>query len=228
MNPDFSRILTLLRKEKGISQKMAAQELGISQALLSHYEKGIRECGLAFVVRAADFYGVSCDYLLGRSPERNGAAINIEELADPSSAKELPNPKTLAVIYNKKLIFCSLNILFDLLGKCENKRLVQEISSFLSLSVYRIFRILFKINPQNKDEMFRIPASLANRQAAAAMLLDEANASAIAEGALPKELPPVESPEKLLITQQTLEIDHPADKSALLNLIKSCESELLS
>ena len=70
MNADFSRILTLLRKEKGISQKTAAQQLGVSQALLSHYEKGIRECGLDFLVRCADFYGVSCDYLLGRSQER--------------------------------------------------------------------------------------------------------------------------------------------------------------
>ena len=55
MNTDFPRILTLLRKERGISQKQAAAELGISQALLSHYEKGIRECGLDFVVRTADF-----------------------------------------------------------------------------------------------------------------------------------------------------------------------------
>ena len=69
MNADFPRVLTLLRKERGISQKQAAAELGVSQALLSHYEKGIRECGLDFLVRAADFYSVSCDYLLGRSPD---------------------------------------------------------------------------------------------------------------------------------------------------------------
>ena len=52
---EFSRLLTLLRKEKGISQKSAAQQLGVSQALLSHYENGIRECGLDFLVRAAYF-----------------------------------------------------------------------------------------------------------------------------------------------------------------------------
>ena len=68
MNNDFPRILTLLRKERGISQKQAAQDLGISQALLSHYEKGIRECGLDFIVRTADYYNVSCDYLLGKTP----------------------------------------------------------------------------------------------------------------------------------------------------------------
>ena len=40
MNSAFPRILTLLRKERGISQKEAASSLLVSQALLSHYEKG--------------------------------------------------------------------------------------------------------------------------------------------------------------------------------------------
>ena len=57
INNDFPRILTLLRKEQGFSQKKVAEDLGISQALLSHYEKGIRECGLNFVVKVADYYG---------------------------------------------------------------------------------------------------------------------------------------------------------------------------
>ena len=36
LNNDFPRILTLLRKERGLSQKKAAADPGISQALLSH------------------------------------------------------------------------------------------------------------------------------------------------------------------------------------------------
>ena len=51
MNSDFPRIITFLRKERGLSQKQVASDLGISQALLSHYEKGIRECGLDFLVK---------------------------------------------------------------------------------------------------------------------------------------------------------------------------------
>ena len=64
---EFSRIITLLRKERGITQKQAAQDLGVSQALLSHYEKGIRECGLDFVVHSiawaplADLHGQVID-----------------------------------------------------------------------------------------------------------------------------------------------------------------------
>ena len=141
MNSDFPRILTLLRKERGISQKEAAGSLNVSQALLSHYEKGIRECGLDFVVRTADFYGVSCDYLLGRSPERTGTTISIDEIPeDDALGKENSFKGSILPILNKKLIVNSLHIIFDLLGKINNKSLTGEVSSFLMLAVYQIGR----------------------------------------------------------------------------------------
>ena len=67
---DFGQMLSKLRKESGLNQKQAAKELGISQALLSHYEKGVREPKFEFVLRACEFYGVSADYLLGRVTEK--------------------------------------------------------------------------------------------------------------------------------------------------------------
>jgi transcriptional regulator with XRE-family HTH domain len=63
----FCDILAALRKNKGVSQRKAAAELHISQALLSHYENGAREPGLPFLCRACDYYGVTADYLLGRA-----------------------------------------------------------------------------------------------------------------------------------------------------------------
>ena len=93
MAMEFNRIITLLRKERGITQKQAAQELGISQAQLSHYEKGIRECGLEFVVQIADYYNVSCDYLLGRTPERTGATLTVNDI--PEAGNNLPEGKVL-------------------------------------------------------------------------------------------------------------------------------------
>ena len=62
--------LASLRKEKNISQKEAAYKLGVSQALLSHYENGIRECRLDFVAKACDYYDVTADYLLGITENR--------------------------------------------------------------------------------------------------------------------------------------------------------------
>ena len=66
----YSERLVELRTEKGLSQKTAAIELGISQALLSHYEKGIREFNLDFLCRIADYYDVTADYILGRTDSR--------------------------------------------------------------------------------------------------------------------------------------------------------------
>lgn len=68
----FSNRITALRKERGLSQKEVAMSLGVSQALLSHYEKGVRECGLEFVVRCAEYFGVTTDYLLGKDDSRYG------------------------------------------------------------------------------------------------------------------------------------------------------------
>jgi transcriptional regulator with XRE-family HTH domain len=85
----FSVIITELRKEKGVSQKEAARELNVSQALLSHYEKGIRECGLDFLCKAADYYGVTTDYLLGRSTSKFGFNDAFDISYDIEDDKEL-------------------------------------------------------------------------------------------------------------------------------------------
>jgi hypothetical protein len=70
MAETFPEILCRLRKERRLNQRTAAAALHISQALLSHYENGLREPGLAFVREASDYYGVSADYLLGRTDIR--------------------------------------------------------------------------------------------------------------------------------------------------------------
>lgn len=161
MNTAFPRILTLLRKERGVSQKQVAADLQVSQALLSHYEKGIRECGLDFVVRAADYYGVSCDYLLGRT------AVNREpssrwmksRTTTPPLGKNRFRGSVLPVL-NKKLVMNSLNIIFDLLQRCNNKMLTGEVSAYLTLSVYTVFRLLYSANPKNPAAMFSVPGYL--------------------------------------------------------------------
>ena len=80
LNSDFPRIITFLRKERGLSQKQVAADLGISQALLSHYEKGLRECKLDFLIKVADYFEVSTDYLLGRTVQRKIASVNASDI----------------------------------------------------------------------------------------------------------------------------------------------------
>ena len=82
MDRSFPEILSSLRRERSINQRTAAAELGISQALLSHYENGAREPGLGFVCRACDYYGVSADYLLGRSDRPDAARSAADTAAE--------------------------------------------------------------------------------------------------------------------------------------------------
>lgn len=85
MNRTFNDRLVELRTEKGLSQKDAAADLGVSQALLSHYEKGIREYSLAFLCRAAQYYNVTTDYILGITDSRSGLdTASLEDRAEDS------------------------------------------------------------------------------------------------------------------------------------------------
>lgn len=77
----FPETMSELRRARGLSQRQAAAELKISQALLSHYENGAREPGLGFVCRACRYYGVTADYLLGLS-DAPGPAAGKAELAE--------------------------------------------------------------------------------------------------------------------------------------------------
>ena len=183
MASEFNRILALLRKERGITQKQAAADLGISQAQLSHYEKGIRECSLAFVVQVADYYGVSCDYLLGRSADRSGQTISVADLPETgaSTSGSVYRGSVLPTMY-KKLIENSLDILYDKLQESKDKQLVIQISQYLMLAVYKVFRRLYDASPKNAVGMFRVGAARWQGNADAAMHVAEAELAAALTG----------------------------------------------
>ena len=216
---EFNRIIKLLRKERGITQKQAAEDLGVSQALLSHYEKGIRECGLDFVVRVADYYNVSCDYLLGRSAERNGMMLSAEDLPNPDKMKDnIYHGSVLPTMY-KKLIENSLDILFDRLDQCKDKRVVTSVSNYLMLAVYRMFRRLYQAAPGNVASMFRVTPARWERDADAAMFLQEGELSATMAG----ENGACPDPAAFEMNTETLARDYPRHATSLMNLIKNSE-----
>ena len=59
--------LKALRKEKGLTQVALQMKLGIEQALLSKFENGERVPPTDTLIRLADFYDVSIDYILCRT-----------------------------------------------------------------------------------------------------------------------------------------------------------------
>ena len=116
MASEFSRTLSLLRQERGVSQRTAAGDLGISQALLSHYENGIREPGLLFVVKACDYYHVSADFILGRTLSREGSMLTSEEILNAAEPGNVLQGSILATLQSK-LLSGAIGVLFGLLGK---------------------------------------------------------------------------------------------------------------
>lgn len=223
MKSEFSRVITLLRKEKNISQKQAAAELGISQALLSHYENGIRECGLGFLVKCADFYGVSCDYLLGRSADRDGTTLSVDEIPEPDMGgkENVMGSAGVLPVLNKKLIANSLNVLFDQMARTGNRRLITAASEFLMLAVYRMFRLVYSANPKNQQNLFSLPRVLSSRYADAVMQLREADIAALVDsGELNQNVDP-------LTTQRMSEL-YPLFSTSLLSLVKNAESAVTS
>ena len=56
-----------LRKSKRISQIKLGMDLNMSQNTISRYETGEREPSISDLIRIADYFGVSVDYLLGRT-----------------------------------------------------------------------------------------------------------------------------------------------------------------
>lgn len=83
MERSFGKVLSELRRARKLSQRKLASDLHISQALLSHYENDSREPGLPFVCRTCDYFGVSADFILGRTEKPQGSS-NV-----PSSLEEL-------------------------------------------------------------------------------------------------------------------------------------------
>ena len=66
MTNNFSKQISDLRIEKGFSRAQLAEKLQVSVRLISYWENGKRECDFDMLIKIADLFGVSVDYLLGR------------------------------------------------------------------------------------------------------------------------------------------------------------------
>ena len=89
--------LKAIRNKKGVTQKEAADALGISPNTYKNYEQGMREPNNDMLCRLADYFQVTTDYLLGRAPQTNPFAmldlqVDIGEDAVMGQYMQLPKP----------------------------------------------------------------------------------------------------------------------------------------
>lgn len=216
MNRDFARIITFLRKERNLSQKQAAEELGISQALLSHYEKGIRQCGLDFVVKAAEYYNVSCDYLLGRTVDRE---YDLSENASEAESKK----QNAAQIVNRRLIGSMLRVIYDISASAKNRRLDRNVTNYFMLCVYRMFRCLYAANKNNPDEMFTVPKSVYSGYSSSAMSKCFADIESMTNHESESYLNSLKTIE---LSPEKLAEEYPDSAGEIFNVIRQAENTL--
>jgi len=62
---DFGNILRTLRLKEGLSQAQLAQKLQLTKSVISAYETGLRLPSYDVLIRIAQIFDVSTDYLLG-------------------------------------------------------------------------------------------------------------------------------------------------------------------
>lgn len=63
---NIGQMIKDLRQEKGISQLALANAIGVSQKAIDYWERGVNQPKASYIVLLADYFDVSCDYLLGR------------------------------------------------------------------------------------------------------------------------------------------------------------------
>ncbi len=73
MNAVYFQRLRDLREDKDLKQVQIAEVLGIRQTVYSRYERGFQTIPVEHLLKLADFYQVSTDFILGRTnnPEIN-------------------------------------------------------------------------------------------------------------------------------------------------------------
>lgn len=76
---NYAQNLTEFRREKGISQNQLAELLQTTQQQISKYEKGVQEIPVRHLIKIANTYKTSIDYLTGREKERE-KSLSSEEM----------------------------------------------------------------------------------------------------------------------------------------------------
>lgn len=66
----FGKNLERIRKTRKVSQAALGEELGLTQQMISSYEKGISSPNVEILVKIADYFHVSLDVLVGYTPKK--------------------------------------------------------------------------------------------------------------------------------------------------------------
>lgn len=131
MKNQFGKTISELRRQNGWSQKETALKLGVSQALLSHYEKGIRECGLDFLIKASKVFNCSTDYLLGITDRQEPSKTDTDSIS--ADLKQFPKFEK-----SRNDTINVINLLYSITARLGNPEICKDFSKIMNSEVYII------------------------------------------------------------------------------------------
>jgi transcriptional regulator with XRE-family HTH domain len=76
----FAEVLADLRKKNRYSRKELAEKIGVSERIVTYYEKGEKNPTLDSLLKIADFFNVSMDYLVSGASESETDKFIIEDM----------------------------------------------------------------------------------------------------------------------------------------------------
>ncbi|MHC5407295.1 helix-turn-helix domain-containing protein [Listeria seeligeri] len=98
----FGNRLSELRKKKGMSQYKLADELGFSRGQIANYEQGSREPDYSTLLKIAEYFNVTTDYLLGKEEFDNSDLFAAHIEGDLTEDERIEIEKYLRFIRSKK------------------------------------------------------------------------------------------------------------------------------
>ena len=128
---NIGRRLAELRHDRGLSQLAAAKALGVTQSCISQLECGKRRLSISAAQKLSSLYQVDISCILGGSPVS----------AEPPEVK--PSEGEL--------------LLNELVSSADSANLTFSVNSYMALSIYRVLRTVYSLNPHNSDELFSVP-----------------------------------------------------------------------
>ena len=148
----------------------------------------------------------------------------MEDIPEDDGHTRMPSPEVVA--FNRNIVNNSISLLYSLAQKTNSITLIREISAYLMLNIYKIFRIIYNANPHNDQKLFSVPKVVANDDASAIVSMSEANIKAASCGIPIGKNDFVEDTEVLYLTTSILSQTYPEYSASLLNLIKISEDSI--
>ena len=160
MSDVFGSRLKDLRWEQKMSLKSLCDYLGISVATLSNYERNERKPDFDTMIKIADYFNVSIDYLLGRTDAKNPSHPMLDNLVRNFSELSIDKQIMMAtIIANISMGFETDITFYNSQALSELCKLYEEIWSMQVMVSSKIFKLSkqsgFALNPE-RLEVFKM------------------------------------------------------------------------